>query len=82
MFINIIFSLFAVFSPVENNENETKKINAIISEVEDPVCMDRLMTEWFVYFNKAQERGHEMQRADEIASAIALERYRDNCNHR
>ena len=81
MFINILFSLFAFFAPVDSNSEYRADLNETIKEIESEKCMDRLMTNWFIYFNQAQERGHEMQRADEIAANIALERHQDNCSH-
>lgn len=81
MLTTIFFSLFTFFVPVEVNTEYRANLNSTIEEIESEKCMDRLMSDWFIYFNKAQERGYDMQRADEIAANIALERFHDNCNH-
>lgn len=82
MLTNLIFSLFVLFAPVEKNGDKNTDLNATIKAIDNPKCMDRLMTNWFDYFNKAQERGYDMKRADEIAANIAFEKYLDNCNHK
>lgn len=81
MIVNILFSLVTFFAPIDTNNEYRADLNETIKEIESEKCMDRLMTNWFIYFNQAQERGYEMQRADEIAANIALERYHDNCSH-
>lgn len=73
-----VFGFIASIMILVKKNNEPKPLYTDINSINNMKlhnCYDEAMTQWFLSFNKLQDKGHTLHEANELAEKAAVKKY-------